>query len=63
MKLSYFGLKIRFLFTDLFQIQFWIRIRIPIRNVDIGSGQDPDLAKEFWILPDPDPQLCCLRWS
>ena len=41
MKLPYFGLKIRLLFTDLFRIQFLIRIR----NVYFGSGLDPDPAK------------------
>jgi hypothetical protein len=51
LKLPFFGLKIRLLFTDLFRIlfriQFWIRIRIRIRNVYFGSGSDPDPAKSF----------------
>jgi hypothetical protein len=51
LKLPFFGLKIRLLFTDLFRIlfriQFWIRIRIRIRNVYFGSGSDPDPVKSF----------------
>jgi hypothetical protein len=51
MKLRYFVLKVRLLFTDLFwiriRIRFRIRIRIRIQNVYIGSGSDPDLAKSF----------------
>jgi hypothetical protein len=39
MKLPFFGLNVRLLFTDL----FWIRIQ----NVYFGSGSDPDPAKSF----------------
>jgi hypothetical protein len=39
MKLPYFGLHVKLLFTDLF--------RIRIQNVYIGSGSDPDPAKSF----------------
>jgi hypothetical protein len=42
-KPPYFSLKIWLLFTDLFQIQF----RIRIRNVYFGSESDPDPAKSF----------------
>ena len=64
LKLPFFDLKIRLLFTALFRIQFWIRfrirIRIRIRNVYFGSGS----GQKFRILmdpdpvPDPDPQHC-----
>ena len=51
MKLPYFGLNVRLLFTDLFRIRirirFRIRNRIRIRNVYFGSGSDLDLAKSF----------------
>ncbi len=47
MELSYFGLIIRFLFTDFFRIQFRIRIWIQIRNVYFNSGSVPDPAKSF----------------
>ena len=59
LKLPFFDLKIRPLFTDFFRIRFrirfriqiWIRfriqIRIRIRNVYFGSGSDPDPAKSF----------------
>ncbi len=53
MKLNYFGLNVRLLFTDLFQIRIRIlfririRIRIRIQNIYIGSGSDPDPAKSF----------------
>ncbi len=50
LKLPFFGLKIRLLFTDLFRIRFWIRIRIRIRNVYFGPGSDPDPAKSFGSL-------------
>ena len=45
LKIPFFGLKIRLLFTDLFRIRFRIRIRIRIQNVYFGSGSDPDPAK------------------
>jgi hypothetical protein len=68
LKLPFFGLKIRLLFTDLFRIRFriWfrirnrIRIRIRIRYVYFGSGS----GQKFRILtdpvsvPDPVPQHC-----
>ncbi len=54
LKLPFFGLKIRLLFTDLFRIWFRIRfrsrIRIRIRNVYFGSGSDLDPAKSFGSL-------------
>jgi hypothetical protein len=60
MKLPYFGLNVRLLFTDLFRIRIRIRVRIRIRiriqNVYFGSGS----GQKFRILqdpvPDPDPQ-------
>ncbi len=52
MKLPYFSLNMRLIFSDLFRIWFririWIRIRIRIRNVYFGSGSDP--AKSFGSL-------------
>jgi hypothetical protein len=50
MKLPYFGLNVRLLFTDLFRI----RIRIRIKNIYFGSGS----GQKFRILPDlvSDPQ-------
>jgi hypothetical protein len=50
LKLPFFGLKIRLLFTYLFRIRFRIRIRIRIRYVYFGSGSDPDPAKSFGFL-------------
>ncbi len=50
LKLPFFGLKIRLLFTDLFRIRFRIRIRIRIRNVYFGSGSVSDPAKSFGSL-------------
>ncbi len=50
LKLTFFGLKIRLLFTYLFRIRFRIQIRIRIRNVYFGSGSDPDPAKSFGSL-------------
>ncbi len=50
MKIPFFGLKIRLLFTDLFRIRFRIRIRIRIQNVYFGSGSDPDPANSFGSL-------------
>jgi hypothetical protein len=55
LKLPFFGLKIRLLFTDLFRIlfriQFWIwiriRIRIRIRNDYFGSGSGQKFR--FWF--------------
>jgi hypothetical protein len=44
LKLPFFGLKIRLLFTDLF------RIRFRIRYVYFGSGSNPDPAKSFGFL-------------
>ncbi len=50
LKLSFFVLKIRLLFTDLIRIRFRIRIRIRIRNDYFGSWSDPDPAKSFGSL-------------
>ena len=55
LKIPFFGLKIRLLFTDLFRIL----IRILVQNVYFGSGSDPDPANSSRSLdPDLDPQHC-----
>ncbi len=64
MKLPYFSLKMRLIFSDLyriwFQIRIWIRIRIWIQNVwfqfRIGSGQKFRILTDPDPVPDPDPQ-------
>ncbi len=58
LKLPFFGLKIRLLFTALFRIRFRIWIQIRIQNVYFGSKS----GQKFRVLTDPvldpDPQLC-----
>jgi hypothetical protein len=48
LKLPFFGLKIRLLFTDLFRIWF---------GSSFGSGFESG-SEKFRILTDPDPQHC-----
>ncbi len=57
LKLPFFGLKIRLLFTDLFRIQVWIRFRIRIRM--FISDPDRIRIQPKVSYPDPDPQ----HWS
>jgi hypothetical protein len=65
MKLPYFGLNVRLLFTDLFRIRIRIRFRIPIRiriqNVYFGSGSDPDPAKSFGSIRIRIRNTACLN--